>query len=834
MENSNRNNVFDTLKIFITSHTVVLPESVMLMKYPSHPLYTSLMTDINNQKRPEVGFICDPEDKGVNLVHPFGTLAEINKKSITVLTGENSQEFLAFEIAGLCRFWTANFTKAFHLSAGSTPTEAEITPVIDKKMSVTDLAKDQTLKHWFPKINDIVSLLTEFLEEKFFPEILFNPNTYKEENFENLQVGHLSDKLAFMLGLHIFAPHVFNTVKEQTVFEMGILKEVDLKKRFKKIIERWDVLLKKIHGPSKKQTMQIVPVFKKVAQTEQPGTNEDYEENEELIELLERFEKIKEKLKKDAIEEIESAFRDVMSGPPSGNTTEYQNNLRFLRYAIEWYELKPKKDREDINEVERILNEDHYGLKKPKTRILEEKAARKLNPDKKAPILCFVGPPGVGKTSLGQSIARALGRKFTRKSVGGIRDEADIRGFRRTYIGAKPGDIIDHIKKTWSSNPVFMLDEIDKICGPSHNGDPEAALLEVLDPEQNFSFKDHYLHAGIDLSKVFFITTANTVEPIPPALKDRMQIIRLPGYTEEEKVGIAKDFLVPKQIREHKLSAGVNVEPFFSLIILRYIIRSYTWEAGVRNLERCIADVCRKLSYEFEKGNISGRSRICKDTLLKFLGPPRFSVKKIPKKLDVGVFNGLAWTENGGELLIVQVEIFPEGDNEIILTGSLGDVMQESVETARSLVRARASKRRYSQIQNDDFHFHSPEGAVPKEGPSAGLAFALAAYSAAKSLGKPRSEQVRAMSIMATTGEIDLKGNILPIGGLKEKLVGAMRSGIKEVILPKANEKDLSDLETDSDLYKKINSGQLKLHYVTRFSQALSLAYPNRKKKRKK
>ncbi len=472
--------------------------------------------------------------------------------------------------------------------------------------------------------------------------------------------------------------------------------------------------------------------------------------------------------------------------------------------GLPWNEFT--EDNMDIERAARILDEEHYGLEKAKERILEHIAVRKLAPDKmRQPILCFVGPPGTGKTSMGRSIAKALGRKFVRLSLGGIRDEAEIRGHRRTYIGAMPGRIIQTMRNAGSANPLFMLDEIDKM-GVDFRGDPAAALLEVLDPEQNHAFLDHYLDIPFDLSKVMFITTANTLYSIPPALLDRMEIIEFPGYVESEKLEIARRFLVPRQLEAHGLSEHGLQFPRETLL---RIIREYTYEAGVRNLERAIANICRKVARRIAEGKPAPK-RITPNMLEKFLGPPQNAYLQIDKEPQVGVATGLAWTEGGGDITLVEVMIM-EGKGNLILTGQLGDVMQESAQAALSYARAHAEDYGYPDLDFDkiDIHIHLPEGAVPKDGPSAGVTMLTALVSALSNRAvKPD---------VAMTGEITLRGRVLPVGGLKEKLIAAQRAGIKTVVLPRKNEKDMADIP------RRMRKG-LEVVFIDHVDQAIALA----------
>ncbi len=464
---------------------------------------------------------------------------------------------------------------------------------------------------------------------------------------------------------------------------------------------------------------------------------------------------------------------------------EYTVSRTYLDYLTGMPWQTATSDNRDINQAENVLNEDHYNLKKVKERILEYLAVRSLKEKMKGPILCFVGPPGVGKTSLGKSIARALGRKFIRISLGGMRDEAEIRGHRRTYIGALPGRIIQEIYRAGSNNPVFMLDEVDKI-GVDFRGDPASALLEVLDPEQNFSFTDHYLDVPFDLSNVMFVTTANILDPIPPALKDRMEVITLSGYTTEEKEQIAVKFLIPKEIEENGLTAS---PPVFEEMAITRIIGNYTREAGVRNLQRSIGSICRKVAKEITQGK-PARAAITPEVVEEFLGARKFFNEVAAEKDRTGVVTGLAWTETGGDIIFVEATRM-KGKGELILTGSLGDVMKESARAALSFVQANGAvwDIQDSAFSDMNLHIHVPAGSIPKDGPSAGITMATALVSLLT--GRPARRDV------AMTGEISLTGRVLAIGGLKEKVLAARRAGVKKVVLPDRNRQDMEDIPED-------------------------------------
>jgi len=506
------------------------------------------------------------------------------------------------------------------------------------------------------------------------------------------------------------------------------------------------------------------------------------ERDEFKNEIQELEEKIKnKKMSKEATIKVKKELKKLkMMSPMSAEATVVRNYIDWI-LSLPWYELT--KDRIDITEAEKVLNEDHYGLKKVKERILEYLAVQALVDKVKGPILCFVGPPGVGKPSLGRSIARATGRRFVRLSLGGVRDEAEIRGHRRTYIGALPGKIIQSLKKAGSNNPVFLLDEVDKMS-TDFRGDPSAALLEVLDPEQNNTFNDHYLDLDYDLSKVMFICTANTLHGIPAPLQDRLEIIRLAGYTEMEKMSIARRYLVPKKQEENGLN---DIKLEITDRAVKSIIQHYTRESGVRSLEREISKVCRKVARDVLKNGRELPRRVTAKSLPKYLGVRRFKFGQVEKDDQIGLVTGLAWTEMGGELLVTEATIMP-GKGKLIITGKLGEVMQESAQAAMSYVRTRAARFGIDKkfYENVDLHVHVPEGAIPKDGPSAGITMATTMVSALA--------RIPVRKDVAMTGEITLRGRVLPIGGLKEKAMAAHRGGIKTILIPKENKKDVREI----------------------------------------
>jgi ATP-dependent Lon protease len=536
----------------------------------------------------------------------------------------------------------------------------------------------------------------------------------------------------------------------------------------------------------------------------QAELGQDDKRTEDIKEVQQKIKKARmpKPVEQEALRELDRLSRIPLASP------DYSVIRTYLDWVCELPWSAATEDRLEIRRAGRILNSDHYGLEKIKRRILEFLAVRKLNPGGKSPILCFVGPPGVGKTSLGKSIARAMGRKFIRISLGGIRDEADIRGHRRTYIGALPGRILQELRKCGANNPVFMLDELDKI-GQDFRGDPASALLEVLDPEQNHTFTDHYLDQPFDLSRVMFIGTANTEEPIPPALVDRMEVVRLPGYTKNEKLHIAQKYLVPRQLAEHGLKAG---QLAIRKEAIEVLIDQYTREAGVRNLEREIAALCRHAATRIADGS-RRKIDIAAGDLPAILGPRKYESEIALRTAVPGVVTGLAYTPAGGEILFVESVMMP-GKGNLLLTGQIGEVMKESAQAAFSLVKSAASDLKLDKtlFGKNDFHVHVPAGAVPKDGPSAGIAM----YTSLVSLLQNRPVRPD----IAMTGEITLKGLVLPIGGLKEKLLAAKQAGIRTVLLPKRNQKDMTEVPKEA-------RSDLNFIYIKDVGQILSHVFEN-------
>ena len=570
--------------------------------------------------------------------------------------------------------------------------------------------------------------------------------------------------------------------QKQDILEIFDPKE-RLEKLYEILLEEIEILEieKNINMRVKKQVNRLQKEYylREQLKAIQKELGEDEEALDEIDEYKERL--VKLKIPKEVKEKIEKEIKRLTSMSSSSAEAAVIRNYVDTFFSLPWD--KETKDKLEIKEAQKILDEDHFGLEKVKERILEYLSIRKLAKSMKGPILCFVGPPGVGKTSIAKSIARAMNRKFVRVSLGGVRDEAEIRGHRRTYVGAIPGRIINAIKEVKTKNPVFLFDEIDKMAS-DFRGDPASAMLEVLDPEQNKEFTDHYMEIPFDLSKVLFITTANSLSTIPGPLRDRMEIIELSGYTEMEKLEIAKRHLLPKQIKEHSLADGfVKIPDKTMLDIINY----YTRESGVRTLERTLGKLCRKAAKSYVENPKLNMVKVTSANLEKYLGKHRYSYQTVAEKPQVGIVTGLAWTTVGGDTLSIEVALMP-GTGKLVLTGQLGDVMKESAQAGLSFIRSKVKELGIDEEfhKNMDIHIHIPEGAIPKDGPSAGITMATAVISALTG--------VPAKSDVAMTGEITLRGRVLEIGGLKEKALAAHRAGIKTVIIPKENEKDIDEI----------------------------------------
>jgi ATP-dependent Lon protease len=609
------------------------------------------------------------------------------------------------------------------------------------------------------------------------------------------------DRVADILSAHLMVA----TAEKQSLLEL-----INPYERLQRLHDLLDIEIEKINIDKrinvkvKKQMEKAQKEYylnEKIKAIHQELGRKD-DRGDELLELREKIEKAG--LPKEVKEKADQELKRLEAMPPvSAEATVSRNYIDWL-VSVPW--RKKSKERKDLDHAETVLNEDHYGLEKIKDRILEFLAVRQLVGQSKSSIICFVGPPGVGKSSLAKSIARATGRKFVRLSLGGVRDEAEIRGHRRTYIGAFPGQIIQMMRKAGTINPIFLLDEVDKMS-MDFRGDPSAALLEVLDPEQNDAFLDHYLDVDYDLSKVMFIATANVTHSIPPPLKDRMEVIALSGYTLNEKLAIAKQFLVPRQVKEH----GLHIEKIkFDEEALRVLIESYTREAGVRSLEREIASICRKIARRVVREGAGFHLAVTPEMISEFLGKPRFRNRRKNQESEVGVATGLAWTEVGGELLETEVGLMP-GKGKLTLTGKLGEVMQESARAAVSYLRSRSELLGIDPDFNEslDIHLHVPEGAIPKDGPSAGITMATTLISALTKI--PVRKDV------AMTGEITLRGKVLPVGGIKDKVLAAYRGGITEIVLPKENEKDLEEIPDEV-------RGAMEFHLVESMDEVLRLA----------
>ena len=721
------------------------------------------MIGIITQKNPDI------EDPGIDDLYMIGTVATIMKMVKMV---DGSQRIV---VQGICRFKLVEFTSTEpHL-------RAKILPIFEEYQKDIEIdAMYLNLKNLYKKAVEMAPYLSSELSQ--IASQMENP-------------GNLVD----LIG---------STINIGVAEKQEILEKIDLKERLKKVtillnreVETLELSSRiQSHvkeGIDKTQREYYLREQLKAIQKELGETDDKMSEMEEIRK------KILEARMPPDVQKIAEKELDRLS-KMSNMSAEYTVSRTYLDWLTEIPWSQATEDNLNIQDASKILDEDHYDLTKVKKRILEYLAVRKLKADMKGPILCFAGPPGVGKTSLGKSIARALGRKFMRISLGGIRDEAEIRGHRRTYVGALPGRIIQGVKKAGSNNPVFMLDEVDKI-GMDFRGDPSSALLEVLDPEQNFSFSDHYLEVPFDLSKVMFIATANMLDPIPPALKDRMEVLELPGYTEEEKLMIAKQFLIPKERNEHGLTEDL-IE--FQDDALKVVIKSYTKESGVRNLEREIATICRAVARDVAEGTTE-KKIITADSIHGYLGPIKFFSEVAERVKYSGVATGLAWTPTGGDILFIESTKM-RGKGNLTLTGQLGDVMKETAQAALSYIRGKAADFNITEdfFEKNDLHVHVPQGAIPKDGPSAGVTMLVSLVSLLT------DRHVR--NDVAMTGEITLRGLVLPVGGIKEKVLAAKRAGIKSVILPKLNEKDLEEVPESI-------KENMEFKFIERMDEAVSI-----------
>lgn len=745
--NTNNESLPEILPIIPLRNSVLFPHQIIPLAV-GREKSLKLLSDIKDKSK-YIGVIAQKQglidDPGPEDLYTWGTVAVVLK---VIDLPDDSKSVI---VQGLHRFRVLDFAQ----------TEPYIKVVIEQIADI--ISEGLETEAMILNLRNLVQSISEYL-----------PNITGEHlmMLGNIQdPGRLVDTAVSLLNL-------------ETQEKEEILEQVDIQKRLERATFILNQYLQKLEIGSKIQSEVQGEISKSQREyflREQLKAIKkelgDDQEGVEIAELRERLEKaeLPEVAHKVAEKEI-----DRLSRMPS-SSAEYTVSRTYLDWLLDLPWNQKTEDNLDLKAAEEILEGDHYGLNKVKKRILEYLAVRKLKEDMKGPILCFLGPPGVGKTSLGKSIANALGRKFVRISLGGLRDEAEIRGHRRTYIGALPGRIIQGIKRAGTCNPVFMLDEIDKV-GMDFRGDPSSALLEVLDPEQNFSFSDHYLDVDFDLSQVMFIATANITDPIPPALKDRMEILELPGYIEEEKLHIARKFLVPKQIEEHGLKPEQII---FHDDAIRQIIRSYTREAGVRNLEREIAAVCRSAAKQIAAGELE-KFEINADKLHEILGPIKFYSETTERITRPGIATGVAWTAAGGDILFVEATRM-KGKGNLILTGQLGEVMKESAQAALSFLRSRAEEMNLSDVdfESENIHVHVPAGAIPKDGPSAGVTILTAIASLLT------GQLVH--SDMAMTGEITLRGTVLPVGGIKEKVLAAHRAGIRRMILPWKNEKDLEE-----------------------------------------
>lgn len=699
------------------------------------------MIGIITQKNPDI------EEPGIEDLHTVGTIASIMKMVKMV---DGSQRIV---VQGLSRF------KLIEFSQREPHLRAKVLPIFE------DYQKDIEVDAMYLNLKNLYKKAVEMAP------------------YLSSELSHIATRLEHPGNL---ADLIASTINISTVEKQEILEKIDLKERLKKVT---------IFLNREVETLELSSRIQSNVKEGIDKTQREYYLREQLKAIQKELGETDDKFTE--IDELRKKITEANMPPEAGKVAEKELDrlsrmstmsaeYTVSRTYLDWLTEVPwsinTEDNLDIEAANIILNEDHYDLEKVKKRILEYLAVRKLKSDMKGPILCFVGPPGVGKTSLGKSIARALGRKFMRISLGGIRDEAEIRGHRRTYVGALPGRIIQGIKKTGSNNPVFMLDEVDKI-GMDFRGDPSSALLEVLDPEQNFSFSDHYLEVPFDLSKVMFIATANQLDPVPPALRDRMEVLELPGYTEEEKLMISRQFLIPKEMNEH----GLNEDWIeFEDEAIKIVVRSYTRESGVRNLEREIAAICRAVAKNVAEGDTEKKA-VTAGSIHGYLGPIKVFSEVAERTKYSGVATGLAWTPTGGDILFIESTKM-RGKGVLSLTGQLGDVMKESAQAALSYIRSKSADYEIAEdfFEKNDIHIHVPQGGIPKDGPSAGVTMLVSLVSLLT--GKLVRNDI------AMTGEITLRGLVLPVGGIKQKVLAARRAGIRNVVLPKLNEKDLEEV----------------------------------------
>ncbi|MEJ5166671.1 MAG: endopeptidase La [Thermoanaerobaculia bacterium] len=769
----------DLLPLLPLKDTVIFPGAMVplfigrqkSMRAVDDALASNRMILLSSQKSPEI------EDPKPEDIFSVGTV------SIILRMVKLSEGQVRILIQGISRAKIDMVTKTDpHL-------QAKITLINEEEVPKDSIEVQALIRTVLENLEKLVSMGKPFSEEL----------KAMAQNIE--QPGRLADFISSNLDLKV--------PESQEILEL-----IDPIKRLKRVNEllTHEIMLLSVQQEILSEAQQEMDKSHReyILRQQLKAIQKELGESEELKGEIEGYKKAIEekKIPEEAKTEIEkqiSRLEKMAPDSPEANVIRtYLDTITSLPWAI------VTKDRLNLKRARKILDEDHYDLEKVKERILEFLAVRKLKGSKiKGPILCFVGPPGVGKTSLGRSIARCLGRKFVRISLGGVRDEAEIRGHRRTYIGAMPGRIITGILQAGSSNPVFMLDEIDKI-GADFRGDPSAALLEVLDPEQNFSFRDHYLGVSYDLSKVLFIATANILDTIHPAFLDRMEVIHLSGYITEEKVQIAYKYLIPKQLKENGIS---QKHLYFTEKGLKKIISQYTREVGLRNLEREIGSICRKVAVEVAAGKWQERKTITEKAVEKYLGPPKYLPEILLKKDEVGIATGLAWTPFGGDILFIEAILTP-GNGKIQLTGHLGEVMKESALAALSYTKAKAKNFSIplKNFKDKDIHIHVPEGAIPKDGPSAGVTMACAMISALSGIPIRRD--------VAMTGEITLRGEVLPVGGIKEKVIAARTAMIKDIILPSMNKKDLSEIP--KNLLKGLN-----FHFIERVEEAVKIALKN-------